>query len=158
MNKKIFSPVTFILMIFLSSNLYAQDRVLHGIITTFDSIPLIGASIKVQSTKQVILTDSLGKFSVSCNSDDKLKVYAHGFYPQKVKLNSKIKFAAVNLKLKPGEKSREVAIGYGYVSDADKLNAVASLNKDDFDFTHYDNIYDLIQNCPNLAYLNSCHF
>lgn len=145
MNKKIFAPVMFLAIVLISTSLCAQERMLHGMITTFDSIPLIGASVKVQSTKQVVLTDSLGNFAVSCNNDDKLKVYAHGFYNQKVKLTGKIKFAAINLKLKPGEKSREVAIGYGYVSDADKLNAIAALNSADFDYTRYDNIYEIIQ-------------
>lgn len=132
-------------ILLVSTNLYAQERMVHGIITTFDSIPLIGASVKVQSTKHVVLTDSLGNFSVSCKNDDKLKVSANGFYNQKVKLTGKIRFAAINLKLKPGEKSREIAIAYGYVSDADKLNAVASLNTDDLDFSQYNNIYELIR-------------
>jgi TonB-dependent SusC/RagA subfamily outer membrane receptor len=145
MIKRIFFSSMFLAIFLVSTNLYAQERMLHGIITTFDSIPLIGASIKVQSTKQVVLTDSLGNFSLSCKNDDKLKVSAHGFYNQKVKLTGKIKFAAINLKLKPSEKSREVAIGYGYVSDADKLNAMAALNNNDFDYTRYDNIYEIIQ-------------
>lgn len=145
MNKRIFFPSMLLAILLVSTNLYAQERMVHGIITTFDSIPLIGASVKVQSTKHVVLTDSLGNFSVSCKNDDKLKVSAHGFYNQKVKLTGKIKFAAINLKLKPGEKSREVAIAYGYVNDADKLNAVASLNTDDLDFSQYNNIYELIR-------------
>lgn len=145
MNKRILLPVVFLVVILFSMNLYAQERVLHGMITTFDSIPLIGASVKVKSTKQVVLTDTLGNFSVSCNNNDNLKIYAHGFYTQKVKLNNKIKFAAINLKLKPGEKSREVAVGYGYVKDVDKLNAVAAISKDDFDFSRYNNIYEIIQ-------------
>jgi len=123
----------------------AQDRILHGMVTTLDSIPLIGASVKVQSTKQVILTDSFGRFSVSCNNDDDLKVYAQGFYNQKVKLTGKIRFAAINLHMKPGEKSRKVAIGYGYVSDKDKLNAVSTLNDDEFDYTRYNNLLELFQ-------------
>lgn len=150
MNNKVKMNKRFLLLlvaaIFLfSNNLIAQERIIHGIVTTFDSIPLIGASVKVQSTKQVVSTDSLGNFSVSCNKDDKLRVFAEGFYNQKVKLTGKIKYAAINLKLKPGEKARELAIGYGHVSDADKLNAVASLNKDDFDFSQYSNIYELIR-------------
>ncbi len=64
---------------------------------------------------------------------------------QNVKLTGKIKFVAVNLKLKPGEKGREFAIGYGHVADADRLNAVTSINKDDFDFSQYNNIFSLIK-------------
>jgi TonB-dependent SusC/RagA subfamily outer membrane receptor len=49
------------------------------------------------------------------------------------------------LKLKPGERNREIAIGYGHVKDSEKLNAVANLNSDDMDFSQYSNIYELIR-------------
>ena len=114
-------------------------------VTTFDSIPLIGAKIRVKSTKQIVLTDTMGNFSVACNSEDKLKITANGFYNQNVKLTENTKLVAVNLRLKPSEKNREYAIGYGHVTDRDKLNAVASLNNDDIDFSHYSDIYELIR-------------
>lgn len=144
MKKRMFIPVFVLFFLAFSHFARAQEKVVQGKVTTFDSIPLIGASVKVQSTKQVVQTDSVGYFSVTCKQNDKLKVSAHGFYNQNVKLSGNIRFAAINLKLKPGEKSREIAIGYGYVSDADKLNAVASLTKDDTDFSRYNTIYDLI--------------
>lgn len=144
MFKKVF--LLFILLGMLySANVRAQDRVLHGIVTTFDSIPLIGASVKVQSTKQVALTDSLGMFSVGCNNNDKLKVSASGFFNQKVNVKEKIRFVAVNLHLKPGEKNRQIAIGYGYINDKNKLSAISTLNDDEFDYNRYQNILDLIQ-------------
>ena len=145
MKTKIFLSLIVIVSLIFVHNLNAQERVIHGTVTTLDSIPLIGATIKVKSTRQEVRTDSLGYFSVGCNETDKLKVLAHGFYNQNVKLTDKVKFVAINLKLKPGEKSRELAIGYGYVSDADNLNAISSLTKDDVDFSRYDNIYDLIR-------------
>ncbi len=140
--------VHLILIIFaflFTSNLNAQEKIVHGVITTFDSIPLIGAEIRVKSTKQIVLSDTLGHFSVVCNLDDKLKVTANGFYNQNVKLTEEIKLVAVNLKLKAGEKNREYAVGYGHVSDRDKLNAVANLNSSDVDFSQYSNMYDLIR-------------
>ncbi len=145
MKRKCILSFLLIAILFLSGSLKAQDRVLHGTVTTFDSIPLIGASVTVKSTKQSVQTDSLGNFSIACNQEDRLKVFAHGFIRQNVKLTGNIKFAAINLRLKPGEKGREYAIGYGHVADADKLNAVASINKDDIDFSQYSNIYELIR-------------
>ena len=68
-----------------------------------------------------------------------------GFYNQKVKLTGNIKFAAINLKLKSGEKNQEIAIGYGHVTDREKLNAVASLNSNDIDFSQYSNLYECIR-------------
>ena len=145
MNYKLFFLFAFFAVFIFSNNLTAQERIIHGHVTTFDSIPLINASIRVKSTKQEVLTDSSGNFSIGCNKDDKLRVFAEGFYNQNVKLTGNIKYAAINLKLKPGEKAREHAIGYGHVTDAKKLSAVASLYNDDLDFSQYSNIYDLIK-------------
>jgi TonB-dependent SusC/RagA subfamily outer membrane receptor len=123
----------------------AQERLLSGRVFTFDSIPLIGAKVEVKSTKQVVSTDTLGNFYVTCLPNDVLKVSARGFIGEKVKLTPSIKLALINLKLKPGERNREIAIGYGHVKDSEKLNAVANLNSDDMDFSQYSNIYELIR-------------
>ena len=135
----------FFIMFLMSVVGYAQDRVIHGRVFTFDSIPLINANVEVKSTKQVVKTDTLGNFSVSCNFEDVLKVSARGFTTEKVKLVPKIKLAVINLKLKPGVKNKEIAIGYGHVKDADKLNAVSNLNNNDVDFSQYSNMYELIR-------------
>ena len=125
--------------------LFGQEKVIHGVVTTFDSIPLIGASIKVKSTKEVVYSDTLGLFTVSCLTKDKLKVTARGFLNQNVKIKEKIKYVLVNLKLKPGPESREIAIGYGHVKEKDKLYAISSLNEKDMDFSQYADIYDIIR-------------
>jgi TonB-dependent SusC/RagA subfamily outer membrane receptor len=123
----------------------AQDRIVHGRVFTFDSIPLVKADVQVKSTKQIVSTDTLGNFSVGCANEDQLKVSAKGFATVKFKTDEKTKIAIINLKLKPGDKNREIAIGYGYVRDADKLNAVATLNNKDLDFSQYSTMYELIR-------------
>lgn len=145
MNIKILKTLLILAALGFFSVTNAQEKIIHGVVTTFDSIPLIDAEVQVRSTKQTVLTDTLGRFSVAVNPGDRLKVSASGFFNQKVKLEDKTKFAAINLKLKPGEKNREYAIGYGHVSDRDKLNALATLNSNDLDFSQYSNIYDLIK-------------
>lgn len=145
MNNNSFKSILAALLVFFVIGSTAQEKVIHGKVTTFDSIPLIGATVKVLSTKQVVETDTLGNFAVGCSSKDKIKVTAMGFYPQKIKLTDKVKFAAVNLKLKPGEKNREYAIGYGHVNNREKLNAVANLNNKDLDFSQYSNLYEVIR-------------
>jgi TonB-dependent SusC/RagA subfamily outer membrane receptor len=145
MNHFVKSLFSIVVSILITSNIVAQDRAIHGIITTFDSIPLIGASVKMQSSKQTALTDTLGRFSMVCLYEDKFVVSAKGFYNQKVKLSKNIKIIAVNLKLKPGEKNREYAIGYGHISEKDRTTAITLLKKEDTDFTRYANMYELIR-------------
>ena len=134
----------FFLSLIFSLSISAQERSIQGIVTTFDSIPIHGASIKVQSTKQEILTDSVGEYTAACNYKDKIKVSAEGFYNQNVKIEKENSYVAVNLKLKAGSKNQEIALGYVNVSDRDKLNALAALNSNDVDFSQYRDMRDAI--------------
>lgn len=70
-------------IVFFSFQLNAQERTIHGIVTTFDSILIFGATIKVQST---VLTDSVVNYIVSCQTKDKLKVSANGFFSSNAKI------------------------------------------------------------------------
>jgi TonB-dependent SusC/RagA subfamily outer membrane receptor len=124
--------------------LFGQEKVIEGLVTTFDSIPLIGASIEVKSTKEIVYTDTLGFFIASCLREDKIKVTARGFSNQKVKITDKAIYVLVNLKLNPGPENRELAIGYGHVSNADNLYAVSNVNEKDLYYSNYQDIYDII--------------
>jgi TonB-dependent SusC/RagA subfamily outer membrane receptor len=137
--------LTMMLALLLTSFANAQERTIQGIVTTFDSIPLIDAEVQNRSTNQTVLTDSLGRFLIQANEGDKLKIKARGFFNEKAKIEEKTKYMAVNLKMKPGEKNREYAIGYSKVSDREKLNALAQINRNDVDFSQYSNIYELIK-------------
>ncbi len=145
MKKPILFSFILLMFLFVSGVSQGQEKFLYGKVFTFDSIPLINANVEVKSTKQVVNTDSLGNFYVSCQPDDVLKVSARGFVTDKVKLKPNTKLALVNLKLKPGDKNREIAIGYGHVKDSEKLNAVSNLNSGDIDFSQYSNMYELIR-------------
>lgn len=133
----------FILTLFFFQ-IKAQDQVLHGVVQCYETIPLVGAQIQVKSTGQIIKTDTLGRFIAPIHSKDKLTVSAHGFYQKKIKLKEGVKLLAINMKLKPGEKGRAYAIGYGHVLDEEKLNSVAQLTQEDVDFSQYSNMYNLI--------------
>lgn len=125
--------------------LNAQERVIHGVVTTFDSIAVIGADVLVKSSKDIVKTDTLGKFTATVTGSDKLKVSAKGFNSSNVKLEENTKVVAVNIKLKPGDKAREYAIGYGYVTDVDKLNAVSQMTSKDMNFSQYTSMYELLR-------------
>lgn len=139
---------SFILVFFLlcfANVAHAQERTVKGIVTTFDSIKVVGVEVKELSTKKIVLTDSTGSFSINCLPGDKIRFSAKGFYSQKVKITENIKLLLVNLTLKPGEKSKEIAVGYGYVKDVNRLNSILSANSDNSRFSNYANMYDLIR-------------
>jgi len=138
---------SFIIICFLFiSNLhmvYAQTHAVYGMVQVFDSIPLIGVEVSVKSTKQITVTDSTGQFSVICNDKDKLKITALGFYDENITITKDVKMVAVNLRIKPGEKQREYAIGYGYISEKDRTTAI-SLLENDSKFSRYSKMDDLL--------------
>ena len=143
---KNFSTLTaFIIAICLTLESQSQEKEIIGIVTTFDSISLIGAQVNIKSTKEVVQTDTLGNFIAFCNNNDKLIVTAKGYYSEKVRIKENTKIAAINLRIKPGEKNRELAIGYGSTTEREKINALARLDPDDVDFSLYTNMYDLIK-------------
>lgn len=138
----------FALLFTLSS--FGQDKTLVGKVTTFDSIPLIGADILVKSTGQQIKTDTAGLFQVLCNTEDRITIEADGFYSKKIKIENGIRMIFVNLTLKKGDKNFQLAeqyvnVGYGHIKSDRLLNAVSSLNNKNMDFTMYNNMFDLIQ-------------
>ncbi len=145
MANRFFTPLIFLVCLCIANNINAQDRSIQGKVTTFENIPLSGVEVQVKSTRQIVKTDTLGRFSVACNKKDKLSFFAHGFDKQNVKLRENTKFVAVNLHLKPGEEGKALAIGYGYVLDEDKLNAVSSLRDDHDNFSNYTDMYELIR-------------
>ncbi|MDX1283509.1 MAG: hypothetical protein R3182_00780, partial [Draconibacterium sp.] len=131
--------------VFITSQLFSQDKMVHGIVTTFDSIPLVGAEVKAVGTKLTIKTDNSGKYIIGCNTKDKLKISAKGFFPETVKLSENTKVVATNLRLKPGDKAKKYAIGYGHVTDKEKLFSLAAIDESDKDFSMYDNMFDLLR-------------
>jgi TonB-dependent SusC/RagA subfamily outer membrane receptor len=145
MSTKINSILLVISMLLVTSLTQAQERLIKGIVTTFDSIALVDAEIENRSTKEIVYSDSLGRFQIMSEPGEKLRFKAQGFFNEKAKLEEKTKYVAVNLRMKPGPKNREYAIGYATVTDRDKLNALSSMNNEDADFSQYSNIYDLIR-------------
>jgi TonB-dependent SusC/RagA subfamily outer membrane receptor len=140
----------FLVLLFVTYFTFGQDKNLVGKVTVFDSIPLIGVDVKVKSTKQTVKTDSLGRFQVFCNPEDKLEIKAAGFYPKKVTVEKEIRMMFVNLSLKSGSNNlnkaeRYANVGYGTVNTKRLANAVGTLNTNDLDFSMYTDIYDLIK-------------
>lgn len=151
MNKLNFQKTTmFLAFLFVTFFTFGQDKFLVGKVTVFDSIPLIGVDVTVKGTKQTVKTDSLGRFQVFCNPEDKLDIKAEGFYPKKVTVEKGIKMLFVNLSLKSGNDNlnkaeRYANVGYGTVNTKRLANAVGTLNSGDLDFSMYTDIYDLIK-------------
>lgn len=135
----------FLISVLFACNIFAQERTVKGVVTTFDSIYVVGATVKSKQTKQEVLTDTLGRFTISVESEDKLKVSAKGFYNQNVKIEKQHNVVAVNLKIKPGEKNMNYAYSVTKVSDRDILSSLASKDDNDIDYSTYENMIEAIR-------------
>jgi len=153
---KYFSFNTFLLILLFSFTTisYAQERTVTGSVIVFDSIALVNAEVKVLSSKVTVLTDTVGYFKINCLPNDKIKISAKGFYSQKVKIDEKSNEVFINMILKSGEKNFDVAMGYGHIKEKDKSYAITSIrNHDNFEFSKYSNMLDLIVNSsPSILY------
>jgi TonB-dependent SusC/RagA subfamily outer membrane receptor len=130
--------------VFLFTWLHAQEKTVKGIITTFNEIPVMNVLILVKSSSQKFYSDSLGLFSIQCSATDKLTISAEGFIKHKIRIKKKTTFALINMRLKPVEEAKDLAIGYGHVKDKDKLYAMSSQDESEMNFSHYRNIYDVL--------------
>jgi TonB-dependent SusC/RagA subfamily outer membrane receptor len=130
--------------VFLVTCLHAQEKTVKGIITTFNKLPVQNVLILVKSSNQKFYSDSLGFFSIQCSTADKLTISAEGFFKHKVRIKKEAIYALINIKLKPTEAAKELAIGYGHVKDKDKLYAMSSQDVSEMNFSHYRNIYDVL--------------
>lgn len=136
--------LVFILLLVAFQNV-AQNKTVHGLVTAFDSIPLIGVSIQVKSSKQVFNTDTTGRFWLVCLQSDKLKFTANGFNSKTIKISPEIKYALVNLSLKSSPESVEIAAGYGHVKNTEKLYAMANMHSSSKnDFSVYSDVFEAI--------------
>jgi TonB-dependent SusC/RagA subfamily outer membrane receptor len=156
MKIRLFNPFVLLLLFIYSSSLTAQERTLTGLVTTFESIAVANAEVKVLSSKIATLTDSLGNFEIKCSPGDKILISAKGFISQKIKIEEKTKKALVNLKIKSNEKNLDVAVGYGHISEKDRLHAITTMRNDKpSKFLKYTNMYDLIRDsAPGVQIIN----
>ena len=131
--------------VFFPGQIAAQEKVIHGKVTTIDSIPLIGVSIRVNSTKKVVYSDTLGRFTVLCAARDKVKFIARGFANKQVKTDEMTNYIFLNLKIKPGPEYTSLASTYVPEQHRYRLYTGRGLYEGGEDFSMYDDIYDIIR-------------
>ena len=132
------------LMFFVASVVQAQTRVVHGTITVFDTYPVQHIEINSKKAKASSMTDSLGQFSIVCMENDVIKVNPEAFRAMKKKVHPDTDSVHLNLEFIDSEENREIAVGYGYISEKDLSFGVSHMENENDKFCSYLNIFDLI--------------
>jgi len=66
--------ITVLTGIFLSSFVLAQNKVVYGKLTTFNTYPVQNIEVTAKKAKTTVTSDSLGQFSIVCFENDVIRI------------------------------------------------------------------------------------
>ena len=121
-------------------------RVVYGQTRTLNDLPVSGITVSARNAKSSTVSDSLGNFMIVCNDKDRLSFTAKVFRTANVKVNAKTPDTVnVNMAFVNNEKNVELAIGYGYIQEKYRTQAI-EYSKHKLIYSSYTNIYELLRN------------
>ncbi len=131
--------------VLLTFSVFAQNKVVYGKITVFNTYPVQNVEVTAKKAKTAITTDSLGRFSIVCYEKDVIRIKPKTFRPVNKRVGPDTDTLLINLLFIDSESNREQAVGYGYISKEDLTYAVSHLEQENNDYCNYTNIFDLIR-------------
>ena len=137
--------ITVLVGVFLSSFVLAQNKVIYGKLTTFNTYPVQNVEVSAKKAKTTVTSDSLGQFSIVCFENDIIRIRPKTFKPVNKKVRPDTDSLFINLLFIDSKSNRELAVGYGYINEEDLLYAASHLEQENNDFCNYANIFDLIK-------------
>lgn len=124
----------------------AQDRVIHGKVTTSQLLPLQKVSFELKNAKSEVLSDSNGYFTFTCDEKERVTVSAQGFVSKKIKIADLEQGDSLllDLKFKNTKKNYEIATKSGHIKEKDLSYAIKHLEAGP-DYSTYRTILEAIQ-------------
>lgn len=135
-NKNLFKKGTnwcfafvFLLSLFMSNELRAQEGVtIGGVVTDAINMPIPGVNIVEKGTKNVVITDFNGKFSLRVSGPNSVLVFSYIGYETSTRIVGQNKSLSVVLKDSTSKLDEVVVIGYGTSRKSDLTGSVASIS------------------------------
>jgi len=122
-----------------------QTRVVYGKLTAYNKYPVQNIEVKTKKSKASVKSDSLGMFSIVCNQEDKIIIKPKAFRTVSRKVDEDTDTLDINLVFIDTKANRDIAMGYGYISQADLVYATSHLEQENNEFCNYTNIFELIK-------------
>jgi TonB-dependent SusC/RagA subfamily outer membrane receptor len=122
-----------------------QTRVVYGKLTAYNKYPVQNIEVKTKKSKASVKSDSLGMFSIVCNQEDKIIIKPKAFRTVSRKVDEDTDTLDINLVFIDTKANRDIAMGYGYISQADLAYATSHLEQENNEFCNYTNIFELIK-------------
>ena len=121
------------------------SRIVCGTVYTLDNIPCTGVEVIAEKSGAATATDSLGHFSIKCMSKDKLVFKSQVFNKKSVKIRQQTPDSMqVELQFAESPEKLDMAIGYGYIREADRTEAISQM-KERNGYCSYHDIYDIFR-------------
>jgi TonB-dependent SusC/RagA subfamily outer membrane receptor len=137
--------IFFLGILFVLTSLSAQTKVVYGKLTAYNKYPVQNIEIKTKKSKASVKSDSLGAFSIVCNEEDKIIIKPKAFKSVSRKVHEDTDSLFINLVFIDTKANREIATGYGYISQKDLTYAMSHLQQENNEFCNYTNIFELIK-------------
>lgn len=116
------------LLCLLSSQVWAQERLVTGEVKDEEGMPIIGVSVMVKSTSQGTITDFDGNFSISVPNDSSTLVFTYmGMKPKEIEIGSNTSLDVV-MESEIYSLDEVVAIGYGRAKKKDISGSIATVD------------------------------
>ena len=127
MKNKLFYLLSFLLVAFLSTTTYAQEKVVKGKIVDESGFPVPGASLVIKGTNKGSTTDMDGNYSISATPGDVIVFTYLGYKTVEEKVTEATNY---NVSLVPTQAQLEevVVVGYGTQKKSDVTGAIASVS------------------------------
>lgn len=120
-----------LLLLIFANTSFAQSSAVTGTVTDNEGIPLPGVNIKEKGTKNGIISDLKGNYSIKLSSKDAVLVFSYiGFSTVEQKVGNK---STLNVRMNADNKLMDevLVIGYGTVKRKDYTGAISSIKGDE---------------------------
>jgi len=140
------SILTLIMALLLSSAAFAQNRVISGKLTVYNTFPVMNVEVTSKKAKATTMSDSLGNFSIVCLEKDVIMIKPKVFEAVNKKVNKEVTDTLhINLIFIDTKKNRELAVNSGYMTEINLNYAVTHLEEENNDYCKYSDIYNLLR-------------
>ena len=129
----------------ITSAAYAQNRVIYGNLTAYNSFPVMNVEVTSKKAKATTISDSLGNFSIVCLEKDMIMIKPKGFQAVNKRVKDDTDTVQINLVFIDNRKNRELAVNSGYMTEVNLNYAVANLEVENNDYCKYTDIYTLLR-------------
>jgi len=140
------SILTIISALIMTSAVHAQNRVVYGKLTAYNTFPVMNVEISSKKAKATTMSDSLGNFALVCLEKDVIQIKSKVFQPvnQKVSMED-TDTLSINLIFIDTKRNQEIAVNSGYMTETNLNYAITHLEEENTDYCKYTDIYMLLR-------------